>query len=113
MVSAFCAAGGWSSAYTRHPLSAGLDGTVTVYQTPWRLTWGIPGPGAVAVAALVGRPTQQVIFAYPAGAMMVGLAAPAKRLAFFLHDNPMENLTPEALCLLDAAIAWTADPQAR
>src|SRR5204862_8300632 len=80
-----------------HPLAADLDGEVTVYKTPWRLTWGVPTAQAVTIATLVGRPRQQVIFAYPARAMMVGRRAPAKRLGFFLHDNTAANLTPDAI----------------
>jgi hypothetical protein len=94
----------------RHPLAGGLSGDVTVYPTPWRLTWGVPTPQAVTIATLVGRPRQQVIFAYPAGAMMVGLRAPATRVAFFLHDNLRPDVTAAALNLLDAAISWTAAP---
>jgi len=93
-----------------HALAGGLSGDVTVYPIPWRLTWGVPGPEAITVATLVGRPRQEVIFAYPEGAMMVGLRAPATRVAFFLHDNPTPDVTPAALTLLDAAIAWTAAP---
>jgi hypothetical protein len=89
-----------------HRLAAALSGDVTVYRTPWRLAWGIPGPGAISVAHVAGRPERRAIFAYPARAMMVGLAAPARRLGFFLHDNTMENVTPSAIKLLDAAIGW-------
>jgi hypothetical protein len=50
-----------------------------------------------------------VIFFYPTGAQMVGGAAAGKRLVFFIHDNTADNLTPEALALLDAAIAFMAE----
>ena len=89
-----------------HPLHAGLSGTVTVFTSPGHATWGVPGPAATKIAALVSRPTQLAIFAYPAGAMMVGRTAPAKRLAFFIQDNPTENLAPDGIKLLDAAITW-------
>jgi hypothetical protein len=89
-----------------HPLQAGLTGTVTVFNGSGRASWGVPGPAATKIAALVDRPTQLAIFAYPAGAMMVGRSAPAKRLAFFIQDNPTENLAPDGIKLLDAAIAW-------
>jgi hypothetical protein len=91
----------------QHPLAGGLDGDVTVYESPWRLTWGVPAPAAVKIATLVDDPDRVVIFAYQAGAEMVIGPAPAKRLAFFLHDNQAdENLTDDALTLLDAAIRW-------
>ena len=93
-----------------HPLAAGLSGAVRVYQNPWRLTWGIPASGAIRVATVVDDPTRTVIFAYPAGAPLVTGTAPAKRVAFFLHDNPTANLTPQAESLLDAAIDWSTAP---
>jgi hypothetical protein len=92
-----------------HPLAAGLENDVTVYRMPWRLTWGVPGPDALAVAHVVGRPDHLAIFAYQKGATMVGGAAPARRLGFFLHDNTADNVTPNAVKLLDAAIKWMID----
>ena len=89
-----------------HPLHAGLSGTVTVFNGPGHATWGVPGPAATKIAALVDRPTQLAIFAYPAGTMMVGRNAPGKRLGFFIQDNPTENLAPDGIKLLDAAITW-------
>jgi hypothetical protein len=96
------------------PLAAGLSGTVAVYDpmsasmagmSP-RLTWGVPGANALKVATIVGAATHIVIFAYPAGVEMVQLTAPAKRLAFFIHDNAT-TLTADGETLLDAAIDWS------
>jgi hypothetical protein len=92
-----------------HPLAAGYSGDVPVYRTPWRLSWGVPSPQAIAIATVVDDPGRVVIFAYLPGAEMVGGAAPAKRMAFFLHENTVDNLTMDALLLLDAAIAWMLD----
>jgi hypothetical protein len=92
-----------------HPLAAGFEGDVTVYPTPWRLTWGVPGPEAIEVATVVGAPDRRVIFAYPRGSELFGGTAPAKRVVFFLHDNTAENLTDDALALLDAAIEFALD----
>jgi hypothetical protein len=91
-----------------HPLHAGLSGTVTVFAAGGRVTWGVPGPAATRIGTLVGRANQVAIFAYDAGATMVGRSAPAKRLAFFIQDNVTENLTPDGVKLLDAAITWLA-----
>jgi hypothetical protein len=92
-----------------HPLAAGFTGAVPVYEEPWRLTWGVPGPEAIRVATVETEPTQAVIFVYPPASMMVGGRAPAKRLGFFIHDNTTDNLTPQALTLLDAAITWMTE----
>ena len=71
------------------------------------LSWGVPGLGAISVATAPQQPAQMAIFAYPKGAMMVGMTAPDKRIGFFAIDNPgTANLTPEGLKLLDAAIDW-------
>ena len=94
-----------------HPLTAGLTGDVTVYTAPWRVVYGVPGSGAIRAAAVLGVPGQTAIFAYPAGAAMVGKLAPGKRLSFFVHDNPPSaNLTENALQLLDAALDWSVAP---
>jgi hypothetical protein len=92
-----------------HPLAAGFTGAVTVYRTPWRLTWGVPSSEAIRVATVDGDPNRSVIFVYPVGAQMVGAAAPAKRLVFFIHDNTADNLTLDATTLLDAAIAFMVE----
>jgi hypothetical protein len=89
-----------------HELAAGYSGNVAVYRAPWRLVWGVPGRSAVRIATVVGHDDRVVIFAYPAGATMVGGPAAGKRLAFFISEHTSELLTPEALDLLDAAIRW-------
>jgi multiple sugar transport system substrate-binding protein len=93
-----------------HPLAAGLTGNVDVYTTPYRMVFGVPGPGAVKVASIVGNANQNPIFAYPAGTTMVGgLTAPAKRVSLFLH-NGAPALTENGAKLLDAAITWAIAP---
>jgi hypothetical protein len=60
------------------------------------------------VATVKGAPTHWVIFAYPAGAMMVGKVAPGKRLQFFFgsHLVPDMYLNDTGKKLLGAAIDW-------
>ena len=93
-----------------HPLAAGLTGNVAVYSSAWRLVWGLPGPGATRVANVTGMTNRPAIFAYEAGAPMLGGTAPAKRVAFFLHENMTDVTTPEGVRLLDAAIDWCLAP---
>jgi len=52
-----------------------------------RIIYGFPGPAAKVIATVFGQPKQAAIFAYTTGAMMVGLAAPAKRVGFFIHRD--------------------------
>ena len=56
-----------------------------------------------------GNAAQWVIFAYPAGAMMMTRPAPGKRLQFFLgaHQVPEQFLNAAGLKLLGAAIEWS------
>jgi hypothetical protein len=93
------------------PLAAGLPmGDVTVYGKTGEVFWGVPGPGALKVATVKGNANQWVIFAYPAGAMMMTKPAPAKRLQFFLgaHQVPTQFLNDKGLQLLGASIDWSA-----
>jgi hypothetical protein len=74
--------------------------------------WGIPGPGAIKVAAAKGNAERSFLFAYPAGAMMAGRTAPDKRLHFFfaVHSPPPVPtlyLNDNGLKLLSAAIDWS------
>jgi hypothetical protein len=93
-----------------HPLAAGFTGNVAVYSSAWRLVWGLPGPGATRVANVVGMTNRPAIFAYETGAPMLGGVAPAKRVAFFLHENTADVTTPDGVKLLDAAIDWCLAP---
>ena len=95
-------------------LTAGLTGDVTVYARTGEMFWGIPGPGAIRVATAKGAatPERSVYFAYPAGAMMVGASAPAKRVHFFfaVHAPPPVTtlyLNDAGLKLLNAALDWS------
>jgi hypothetical protein len=94
-------------------LAAGLPmGDVTVYTPQGKeMFWGVPGPGAIKVAAAKGSPNHFVYFAYPAGAMMPTRPAPAKRMQFFVasHAPPPVNdqfLNADGLKLLGGAIDW-------
>jgi multiple sugar transport system substrate-binding protein len=93
-----------------HPLAAALTGAVTVYSAPYRLVYGLPGAGAVKIASVVGSATQTAIFAYPAGAAMVGGNAPGRRVGFYLHNSAAANAAPDGLKLLAAAVDWATAP---
>jgi hypothetical protein len=80
-----------------------------VYSVPYRMVFGIPAAAAIKVASIVGNADQSPLFAYPAGAMMVGLTAPAKRIGFFVH-NGAPALTDAGNKLLLAAIDWAVAP---
>jgi hypothetical protein len=89
-----------------HPLAAGKSGTVTVSSAVHSIMWGLPAAAAARVATVVGNPNQVTIFGYAAGAAMVGLAAPARRVGWFAGDLMAASLTAQGLELFDAAIDW-------
>lgn len=93
-----------------HPLAAGLTGTITVAPTGGMpdINWGVPGPGAVKVASWPGMANRTTIFAYPAGAMMVGATAAGKRVGLFITERVSAEISADALKLFDAAMAWAA-----
>jgi hypothetical protein len=93
-------------------LSAGLSGTVTVFSITAGICFGVPGPGALKVASVVGNADQVALYAYPKGAMMANNAtAPAKRVFFFMRENAAENLlTADGLKLFDAALDFALAP---
>jgi hypothetical protein len=92
------------------PLAAGLPaGDQVVYSKPGEFFWGMPSAEAIKVATVKGNPNQWVLFAYPAGAMMVGKKAAGKRLHFFFgsHLVPDTYLNDTGKKLLGAAIDWS------
>jgi hypothetical protein len=93
-----------------HPLADGLQGLLQVARAPVALSWGAPAEGAIRVANLgTGRASGlSVQFAYEKGVPMVGLVAPARRVACFVSADAGELLTPEGWRLFDAGVRWAA-----
>lgn len=90
-----------------HAIMAGLtDNPLTVYATADRAAYGNPSNDATVIAMWGGRTDRRVIYAYEAGANMVGMAAPARRVAFFFHDKGLMNATEDAKVLLTNAVCW-------
>lgn len=96
-----------------HPLAGGLSGTVEVTSMPAQVSWGRPGPGALALAMAEGDPAKALVFGYDAGEAMPGLAAPARRVGFFLFDRTALVLTGEGWALFDAAVRWCSGREQR
>ena len=95
---------------SEHPLSAGLSGPVLVLSEPHELAWGTPSLGATVVATIPGDETKAAIFAYEAGAPMVGITAPARRVGLFYDSSGAYN--DDAWALFSAAVTWAAQPAA-
>jgi hypothetical protein len=92
-----------------HPLAARLAvGKIAVVTAPARFIWGLPSSAAVKIARLVNKPNSWGIFGYEAGASMVGLNAPARRVGCFLGENASPLLNDVGRRLFDAAVLWAA-----
>jgi hypothetical protein len=89
-----------------HPLAAGLSGVVSAVSPSSTFTWGSPNANAARVATIDGNPNRYTVFGYDAGAAMPGLAAPARRVGFFLGDHTAAALTPSGWQLFDSAARW-------
>src|SRR6185503_3776394 len=100
-----------------HPLAAGLSGTPTVASNASSFSFGQPGSNAVRIATIVGDTNKVAIFGYEQGKLLVGifntngiqtnaLAAPGRRVGFFLTSSNASVLNSNGWALLDAAIDW-------
>ena len=88
-----------------HPLAAGSTGDVmTVTNDRNKFHWGHPNGNATIVAVDVANGQNAMIYAYEAGAAMVGMTAPARRI--FIHNATGPNLSIAGWRLFDAAVAW-------
>lgn len=93
-------------AMANHPLAAKLSGTLTVAGQASPLSWGTPSATADKVATIPNQAAQAAIFAYRTGTMMVGLAAPAKRVGLFAAEPIADRFTADGTKLFDAAVDW-------
>jgi hypothetical protein len=88
-----------------HPLAAGFTGVVTtVTNDRNKFHWGHPNANATIVAVDVANGQNAMIYAYEAGAAMVGLTAPARRI--FIHNATGPNLSTAGWRLFDTAVTW-------
>jgi uncharacterized protein YegL len=117
-----------------HALAAGLSATPFVTTGATSLSGGTPEGSAVRVAGFLGGGSSRdsdrdmesatsapscsgpsgeaAVFAYDRGKMMVGMAAPARRVALFLNDDTATHLNTNGWSLFDAAVAWALSSEA-
>lgn len=87
----------------QHALAAGLSGAVSVYADAGAISCGSPTATGVSVLAMPADNGRAAVFAYEAGAAMVGQPAPARRVAFGLLPSALSS---EGVRVLDAALRW-------
>jgi hypothetical protein len=88
------------------PLSAGLSGNVQVAASNQLVRWGNPSSGAMVTSSVIGDASKATIFSYEAGAPMLGMTAPGRRVGFFFSNSIGETWTTNGQLLFDAAVAW-------
>jgi hypothetical protein len=93
-----------------HPLAAGLSGPIPVASSAVALSWGDPSDAAIRVASVGTNRRMAAQFAYERGASMVGLEAPARRVACFISAEAGEVLTAAGWKLFDAGVRWASAP---
>jgi hypothetical protein len=93
-----------------HPLAAGIMGSVTVSGGAQAASWGNPAATAKKIATIPNQATHAAIFGYEKGAMMNGLAAPAKRVGFFATETMTDGMNDNGWKLFDAAVDWAIAP---
>ena len=95
-----------------HPLSGGLVGTrVDLFGKASNIVgWAMPGQAAVRIAAIEGDASKATLFAYEAGADMVGLVAPRRRVGLFLDPTQTDAKSEAVWGLFEAAVEWCVEP---
>lgn len=89
------------------PLTAGLTGTVTLSSSSsTTMNWGKPAASAIKVATFGTAADKIAIFAYDKTVMMMGVAAPARRVGLFAADSTAAVLSADGIKLFDAALDW-------
>ncbi len=68
------------------------------------------GPVFFRIGTLVSDASRVVLFAYPKGAAMPGLTAPAKRVGIFFGDDTAASLNSDGWALFDAAVNYAVLP---
>jgi hypothetical protein len=91
-----------------HPMAAGLTaGLQTVVSSNETFTYGVPRFTATTVATIDDNSSRATIYGYATGAVMFNsLAAPARRVGFFLDQDTAESLNTTGWSLFDAALNW-------
>ena len=94
----------WSIDVTNphHPIGAEISGLKQMATDVSPFGWGEPGPSGTVIATTANG-AHPTIFAYEKGAAMVGMNAPARRVAFF---GAPSFSTSAGETVISAAVAW-------
>lgn len=80
----------------------------TLSLSPQSFGWGAPNSSAKIFAYNADMPQKKLAFTYEKAAMMVGLAAPARRGGIFLRDETALALSQTGWNIFDQVVLWVS-----
>lgn len=83
--------------------------TLVATSVPEKIAWARPPATAIPIAHVQADQSQLSAFAYEAGSMMEGMAAPAIRIGMFWQDNTPVNTTTEGWNLFQQLVCWATN----
>ncbi|MBD0378657.1 hypothetical protein [Paenibacillus sedimenti] len=94
---------------SKHPLAAGLAGSVDIYKAEGKIGYVVP-QGGVIIASAPDDDKRAVICAFEKGTKnMSGQPVPARRMYFNLTGGEEINRTDNGWKLFEAAVRWAVD----
>ncbi|WP_282935327.1 hypothetical protein [Paenibacillus sp. RC67] len=90
-----------------HPMAAGLQGTVNVYQSEGKIGFVVPAKDGIVVASAPDDERRAVICAFEKGSKTLSNeSVPARQVYFYLVGGEEINQTDDGWKLFDAAVQW-------
>jgi len=92
---------------SQHPITAGFNAFVTVFTTDKTLNFGNVKTSSVLASSGLVTPFQPVFFCFEKNEFMHSLAAPARRVGFFVDTNgSLQFLNDNGWILFDRSVLW-------
>lgn len=99
---------------TDHPISAGLNGKVTLFSEEGNnISWGVPGKEAAIISIVGGNRNHASIFAYERGQKMPVGRAGERRVALCYGESIRYKWTSNAWRLFDSSVLWALALESR
>ncbi|MBE1441968.1 hypothetical protein [Paenibacillus sp. OAS669] len=92
-----------------HPMAAGLQGTVNVYQSEGKIGFVVPAKDGIVIASASDDERRAVVCAFEKGSKTLkNETVPARQVYFYLVGGEEINQTEDGWKLFDAAVQWAA-----
>ncbi|WP_028548333.1 hypothetical protein [Paenibacillus sp. UNC451MF] len=90
-----------------HPMAAGLNGNVNVYQSEGKIGFIVPAKDGIVIASAPDDERRAVICAFDKGSKTLSNElVPARQVYFYLVGGEEINQTDDGWKLFDAAVQW-------